>query len=206
MPDGFRQDETAGRHTMISEIEGDTTRSEILTAAVPLAPILPDEIQNEPAPNSGNENFSNFVSDEFNPFITHIENIKRYQTTIDGRTYLKFQDEIYTLEIVKFKISGICYISVNSHVMRMRDFLAVNCIEYVVDTTQKLDIRNSTNNKIVNVKFTNGHEFLFQGCTTNIFVKALSDEEMIDNSDNNTFISRMAKFFKNLSICKKEKI
>jgi hypothetical protein len=193
MPD-TRNDENAGRRTMISEIEDDVLPNDILTGPVPLPPVTEDESQTGPLADSGNENFSNFQSDVFNPFISHIEGIKRYETNKHGRIYLKFQHEIYQLEIVKFKIAGVNYISVNSHVLKLRDFLAVKSIEDI----SSLDHRNAMDTKEVLIKFDNGHEFRFHGCTVNLFVKALSDEELLVDDETvpqlQTYISALAKF------------
>jgi len=166
-----------GRHTMISTIEDNELRGEILTETVPLPPVAQDEA---PQPNSGTDKFSQFVSVDYNPFIRDIEDIKRFETTKNGRIYLKFQDEFNQLEIVKFKISAVNYLSINSHIIKLSDFVQIHSIEFNDDDASKRAIaRNGSDRHTVHVIFENGQEFRFQGCSVNLFVKALSDDALL---------------------------
>jgi len=193
-----------GRHTMISEIEDNPLRGEMFTDNVPL-PQVPQE--EAPQPNSDADKFSQFVRVDYNPFIRDIEDIKRFETTKNGRTYVKFQDEFNQLEIVKFKISAVNYLSVNSHIMKLSDFVQIHSIEFGDDDVSKRAVaRNGSDSRAVHVIFENGQEFRFQGCTVNLFVKALSDDTMLVESEpEDTFVGFLINSLVNFFDCSKRK-
>ena len=193
-----------GRHTMISEIEDNSLRGEMFTDNVPL-PQVPQE--DAPQPNSDADKFSQFVRVDYNPFIRDIEDIKRSETTKNGRTYVKFQDEFNQLEIVKFKILAVNYLSINSHIMKLSDFAQVYSIEFSDDDVSKRPVaRNGSDSRAVHVIFDNGHEFRFQGCSVNLFVKALSDDTLlVEKSSEDTFLSDVVNSVVNFFGCTKRK-
>jgi len=194
-----------GRHTMISEIEDNPLRGEMFTDNVPLPPVAQEEA---PQPNSETDKFSQFVRVDYNPFIRDIEDIKRYETTKNGRTYLKFQDEFNQLEIVKFQIAGVNYLSVNSHVMKLSDFMRINSIEFSEDDVAKRPLsRNSADGRTVHVVFDSGQEFRFHGCSVNLFVKALSDDTLlVDSEPEDTYLSVLVDSVGEFFDCFKRKL
>jgi hypothetical protein len=153
----------------------------------------PSPTKGEPEPNDENTDnkFSEYENDTLAPTMNDVEGIKMTNKQVGNRTYYVYTSSHESLELVRFTIGKNEFISVNSNVMNLKDFMNITFIENIVNSEEKICELRSYNNYQVRL-LCGLREIKLSNCSVKLLIRALS--EISPSSVEETVYERLGNF------------